>query len=110
MAASTAAVVRTMRLAMPAAVVAVRWRGVEVQGVRGSSMFADAFGAGGAIQGVAGAVRLIVSELIQPVPVAGDLLPVPVTPGGTPVTREILSVDYDKMAETMLVTYGERHG
>ena len=113
MAVTTAAVesmFRAGRTALSGAVCAVRWRGSEVRGVRSAPDFVDAFTGGGAIQGVSGAVRLLVSEMTKPVPVAGDDLAI-VEPGGTqPITRTAINVRYDQTGATMLVSYGERNG
>jgi hypothetical protein len=110
----TAAVVesafKAARTALSGAAITVRWGGAEVSGIRSAPDFVDAFGMGGAIQGVSGAVRLCVSELVQPYPVAGDTIDVEEPQSTQAVTREVIHVRYDQTGATMLVSYGERHG
>ena len=109
-AASVIAAVTAIRTSLPAATTTVRHNGAEYSATRATADYVDAFGMGGAIQGVSGSVRLIVSELSEPLPKAGDLIGVVEAAGETSVDREILNVRYDQTGATMLVSYGERHG
>ena len=109
--ASVTAIVEAGRTAFAGAVCVFRWRGKEVRGLRAEPpVFVDNFSGGGAIQGVSSAVRLIVSELVKPLPVSGDVFEITEPTGTQPVTRTAIDVRPDRTGATMLVSYGERYG
>lgn len=99
-----------IRAAIPGATTTLRHNGNEYSGTRASQSYSDQYDGGGAIQGAAGSVRLLVSELSEPYPVAGDQITVLESASADYVAREILDIRYDQTGATMLVTYGERNG
>lgn len=99
-----------IRNALPCATTTVRHNGSEYSGTRATSDYVDQYGNGGAIQGVTGAVRLLVSDLASPHPKAGDTISVVEPASDAAVDREVISARYDQAGATLRLDYGERHG
>lgn len=64
----------------------------------------------GALQQGRGGIRLCVSELQPPLPKAGDRIELIETPGGEPISREIIETRYDQARATVLIQYQEQYG
>ena len=63
----------------------------------------------GAIQGADGAVRLIVGELTQPYPKAGDIIEIRENTSGDWLKRLVLTVRYDQARASMRIDYGAEY-
>ena len=100
-----------MRSALPCATVSIRHKdsGATYSGVRSTLEANNVAGSMGAIQGADGAVRLIVSELTQPYPKAGDIIEIQENMSGDWLKRLVLTVRYDQARASMRIDYGAEY-
>ena len=103
------AVASAMAGAFADCTVRVRIGGNEYSGIRSSLEKRDRAGSMASIQGATGAVRLIVSQLIAPLPVSGTEIEVEETPTEY-VTRFVLAARYDQSGATVRLDYGDKYG
>jgi len=109
LAATIAAAVQSFRDGNTGVSVLVRHKGNEYTATRATLQATEELSARGALQNADGAFRLIVSELKNPHPKAGDEIELSDSTADGWKTRGILSVRHDQTRATMLVNYGAQY-
>jgi len=100
---------RSARGIFAGAVVGVRFGGREVQGIRSSTEQSDRPGAMGSLEGVDGAVRVLVSELPQPHPKQGDAFQIKEPTAAAWQSRRVALGRYDQVGATLRLDYVDEH-
>ena len=104
MALTTAAIesaFRQARTIFAGAAVTVRFEGRELSGVRSSTEGSDRPGAMGSLDGVDGAVRLMVSEMGAVKPEAGSVIQIKEPSSTAWQSRRVVAARYDQMGGTV---------